>query len=59
MKKALIIFAVMFIMTMLVPFAAIIQAKNTEAKTDNNNELVTIFSSHISLSGIAVDTLNI
>ena len=46
MKRAVIIFIILCIATMLIPFTAVIQ-KNKEDKSD---ELVTIFSSQLEIS---------
>jgi hypothetical protein len=44
MKKAFILFIIVFIATLLIPMIAIVQTDKS-----NSNELVTIFSSNITL----------
>lgn len=43
MKKALILFVIIFVLTALIPLISIVQSN----KQDKQNELVTIFSSSI------------
>ncbi len=45
MKKAVIIFAILFIITLLIPMISISQSK----KENQTDELVTIFSSRITI----------
>lgn len=45
MKRAVIIFLLLLIFTLLVPIAAVIKSE----KSEETDELVTLFSSHITL----------
>lgn len=52
MKKATIIFAILFIITLLVPLIAVFEANNDTTATEDTtassaNELVTIFNASI------------